>query len=64
MADLRFVETWHLLVAALRAVLSEELHLSDPELNHLSTVFLDRIPASLPRKPVTWYELTPLVAPI
>lgn len=50
MADLRFVEAWHLLMAALRPSLSEELHLSDTEINRLLTVFLDRIPASLRRK--------------
>jgi hypothetical protein len=49
-ADLRFVDAWHLLMAALRAALSEELHLSDTEISRLLTVFWDRIPASLRRK--------------
>ncbi len=50
MADLRFVEAWHLLMAALRAARSDELHLSDTAINRPLTVFLDRIPVSLRRK--------------
>ncbi len=50
MADLRFMEAWHLLMTALRAALSEELHLSETEMNRLLRVFYDQIPASLSRK--------------
>ncbi len=50
MADLRFVEVWHLLMVTLWAALSEELHPSDTEFNRLLTVFLGRISVSLRRK--------------
>jgi hypothetical protein len=49
-ADLRFVEAWYLLIGALRAALSEELNLTDAQVDHLLTVFLGRLPATLRQK--------------
>jgi hypothetical protein len=39
-ADLRFLEAWHLLLEALRDALSEELHLSPAQLDRFLTAFL------------------------
>ncbi len=49
-ADLRFIEAWHVLVESLRATLSDALHLTDGQLDQLVRVFFDRVPASLCQK--------------
>jgi hypothetical protein len=47
---LRFDDAWYLLIGALRAALSEELNLTDAQVDHVLTVFLGRVPATLRRK--------------
>lgn len=49
-ADLRFLDAWHLLLEALRDALSEELHLSPAQLDRFLTAFFARLPAPLRHK--------------
>jgi hypothetical protein len=49
-ADLRFLDAWHLLLEALRDALSEELDLSPAQLDRFLTAFFARLPAPLRHK--------------